>query len=327
MTSSGSIEMDVAVGEPPVVTAIEGRSPLSIAMRRLRRDKVSLVAGALIVLLVIIAIFAPLIVQWLGHPPDEPHYDKLSPAVGAPIGPLGGISSEHILGVEPGNGRDVFSRIVYGARVSLLVAVLASAVSVIIGTTIGMLAAYVGGWVDYVLSRLMDVLLAFPLILFGIALVTVVPDGSLGLSGNGLRIGILVFLIGFFNWPYIGRIIRAQTLSLKEMEFVEAARGEGRGSTHIMFREILPNLLPSILVYSTLIIPTNILLEAGLSFLGVGIRPPAPSWGDMLSTAVDSFTYDPMFLIIPGVAIFITVIAFNLFGDGLRDAFDPRSSR
>ena len=159
-----------------------------------------------------------------------------------------------------------------------------------------------------------------------IALVGVIPDGAFGLTGNNLRIGVLVFIIGFFNWPYIGRIVRGQTLTLKEREFVEAARSLGAGSTHIVFREILPNLVTPILVYSTLLIPTNILFEAALSFLGVGINPPMATWGGMLENALRFYTTSPHFVIIPGLAIFITVLAFNLFGDGLRDAFDPRSS-
>src|SRR5439155_17120323 len=141
-----------------------------------------------------------------------------------------------------------------------------------------------------------------------------------------IRIGVLVFVIGFFSWPYIGRIIRGQTLSLREREFVEAARAMGARSPRILFRELLPNLAAPILVYATLIIPTNIVFEASLSFLGVGIQPPYPSWGEMLSEAVDWYKYDPLFMIAPGLALFITVLAFNLFGDGLRDALDPRSN-
>jgi len=188
----------------------------------------------------------------------------------------------------------------------------------------GMVAGYKGGWVDTVISRTMDVFLAFPLLLFALALVGVIPDHAFGLTGNGLRIAILIFIIGFFNWPYVGRIVRGQALSLREREFVDAAKSLGARSPYILVREVLPNLLAPILVYATLLIPTNILFEAALSFLGVGIQPPTASWGGMLSDAVTYYTM-PHFLVWPGLAIFVTVLAFNLFGDGLRDALDPRA--
>jgi peptide/nickel transport system permease protein len=171
----------------------------------------------------------------------------------------------------------------------------------------------------------MDTFLAFPLLLFAIALAGVVPDTAFGVSGDTLRIAVIIFIIGFFNWPYVGRIIRGQTLSLREREFVDAARSLGARSPYIIFRELLPNLAAPILVYSTLLIPTNILFEAALTFLGVGIRAPTASWGGMLSDAVRFYTIAPYFLIIPGMAIFITVLSFNLLGDGLRDALDPRA--
>jgi peptide/nickel transport system permease protein/oligopeptide transport system permease protein len=234
------------------------------------------------------------------------------------------MGSEYLLGVEPVNGRDIFSRIVAGAGVSLLIGFLATLVSVLIGTVMGVIAGYFGGWVDQIIGRLMDVFLAFPLLVFAIALAGVVPDKGFGLEGNGLRIAMLIFIIGFFSWPSIGRIVRGQTLSLREREFVDAARSLGARNGYILFREILPNLIAPILVYATLLIPANILFEAALSFLGVGINPPTPTWGGMLSEAVRFYTL-PHFVIFPGLAIFITVLAFNLFGDGLRDAFDPRA--
>ena len=246
-----------------------------------------------------------------------------------PLGPFGGISLAHPFGVEPVTGRDMLSRIVNGARVSLLIAFLATALAVGIGVVMGVIAGYFGGWVDSVIARAMDIFLAFPLFVFAIALVGVIPSSAFGLSGNGLRIGLLIFVIGFFAWPYMGRIIRGQTLSLREREFVDAARSMGARGPYILFRELLPNLVGPILVYATLLIPTNILFEAGLSYLGVGIIPPQPSWGGMLSDAVTGgfYSIDPMFMILPGAAIFITVLAFNLFGDGLRDALDPKGIR
>jgi peptide/nickel transport system permease protein len=216
--------------------------------------------------------------------------------------------------------------VVYGARISLLIAFLATLLSVGIGTILGVTAGFFGGWVDTVISRAMDVFLAFPLLVFAIALAGVVPDRAFGLTGDTLRVSLLVFIIGFFNWPYIGRIVRGQTLSLREREFVDAARSLGARGPYIIFRELLPNLMAPILIYSTLLIPTNILFEAALSFLGVGVRPPTPTWGGMLADAARIYTV-PHFAIFPGLAIFLTVLAFNLFGDGLRDALDPRSSR
>ncbi len=306
---------------------IEGRSLGQIAWLRLKRDKVAIGGAVVVVLLILTAIFAPLLVKLFGHPPNQPNYELLDPNIGAPVGRFGGINTQHLLGVEPTNGRDVFSRIVYGARVSLLVAFLATIVAVVIGSVMGVIAGFFGGWIDNAVSRLMDLLLAFPLLLFAIALVAVIPDRAFGLSGSTLRIAVLIGIIGFFQWPYIGRIIRGQTLSLREKEFVEASRSLGGKNSYIMFKELLPNLVAPILVYSTLIIPTNILFEAALSFLGVGVKAPTASWGAMLSTAVDTYTFDPTFMVVPGMAIFITVMAFNLLGDGLRDALDPRSGR
>jgi peptide/nickel transport system permease protein/oligopeptide transport system permease protein len=303
--------------------AIEGRSLGQIAWMRLRRDKVAMAGGIVIIFLILVAIIGPFLVQ----DPTIYHNNLINPTFSRPNGPLGGISAAHPFGVEPVTGRDMLSRVVNGARVSLLIAFLATALAVAIGVVMGVIAGYFGGWGDAVIARLMDIFLAFPLLVFAIALVGVMPNSAFGLSGNGLRIWLLIFIIGFFAWPYMGRIIRGQTLSLREREFVDAARSLGARGPYVLFRELLPNLWGPILVYSTLLIPTNILFEAALSYLGVGIIPPQPTWGGMLSDAVTGGFYaiDPMFMIIPGFAIFITVLAFNLFGDGLRDALDPRS--
>jgi len=316
---------DAATAEIPA-KKIEGRSPGRIAWDRLKRDKVALAGGAVVILLIFAAIFAPVLTALLGHPIDEPHPDQIDPDLGLPRGALGGMSGDYLLGVDPTFGRDVFSRILYGARISLLVAFLAATVSVVIGVVMGIMAGYFGGWVDAVISRVMDILLAFPQLLFSIALVSVMPPTLFGLNDTGVRVMVLVVVIGFFGWPYIGRIVRGQALSMREREFVDAARSLGAGKAHILFRELLPNLVAPILVYSTLIIPTNILNEAALSFLGAGVRPPTPSWGQMLSEAVSIYQADPMYMVVPGVAIFVTVLAFNLFGDGLRDALDPKGN-
>ena len=303
--------------------AIQGRSLGQIAWLRLRRDKVALAGGVFVIFLIVVAIVGPFVVQ----SPLTYHPSLINPTFSRPYGAFGGISTAHPFGVEPVTGRDVLSRIVIGTRYSMVIGFLATAVAVVLGVFFGIVSGYFGGWVDAVIARTMDVFLAFPLLVFALALVGVIPQTAFGLTGNSLRLAVLVFIIGFFSWPYMGRIIRGQTLSLREREFVDAARSLGGRGPYILGRELLPNLVGPILVYSTLLIPTNILFEAALSYLGVGLIPPTPSWGEMLSDAVTNGYYyiDPMFMIIPGLAIFITVMAFNLFGDGLRDALDPRS--
>jgi peptide/nickel transport system permease protein len=307
------------------VTAVEGRSLGRIAWTRLKRDRIATISAGIIVFLVLVAILAPLIVKLLGHPPNEYHSNLVSEDDSLPIGGWGGITRHFLFGVEPVNGRDLFSRVVYGSRISLIIGFFATVLSVVIGVFFGVVAGYFGGWIDAIISRAMDAFLAFPLLLFAFVLAGVIPDHSFGLSGDTLRVVILIFIIGFFSWPYVGRIIRGQTLSIREREYVEASRSLGARPMFIIFREVLPNLVAPILVYTTLLIPTNILFEAALSFLGVGVPPPTASWGGMLSDSVQWATVDPWFMLFPGLAIFITVLAFNLFGDGLRDAFDPRS--
>ncbi len=325
------LEVDPAATAPPEavlqgpIGKIEGRSLGQIAWMRLRRDKVAMTGGAVVIFLIVTAVFAPLIVGLLGHPPNEFHQELINADTQVPIKGFGGISGKFLFGIEPVNGRDLFSRVLYGAQISLLIAFLATSLSVVIGTVMGVTAGYFGGWVDTLISRLMDIFLAFPLLVFALALAGVIPDQAFGLKGDQLKIAVIIFIIGFFNWPYIGRIIRGQTLSLREREFVDAARSMGARQPYILFKELLPNLLAPILVYSTLLIPSNILFEAALSYLGVGVQPPRATWGGMLSDATQWYQVDPEFLLPAGLAIFVTVLAFNLFGDGLRDAFDPRS--
>ncbi|MGX4689705.1 ABC transporter permease [Streptomyces sp. JNUCC 63] len=320
-----------AVDEAAVATtgakAVQGRSLGRIAWERLKRDKLALTGGIVVLFLILVALLAPLIAHAVGQDPELHHEDLIDPLFGTPKGSLGGISGDHLLGVEPVSGRDIFARIVYGARISLLVGFLSAVVAVILGTALGILAGFFGGWVDAVISRVMDGLLAFPQLLFIIALVSVMPNAMLGLTGTGVRVFVMILVIGFFGWPYIGRVVRGQTLSLREREYVEAARSLGAGRFYILFKELLPNLVAPIIVYTTMMIPTNILTEAALSFLGVGVKPPTASWGQMLSNAIDYYEADPMYMVVPGVAIFITVLAFNLFGDGVRDALDPKGSR
>jgi peptide/nickel transport system permease protein len=317
----GGLGPEAALSVPGKV--IEGRSLGQIAWMRLRRDKVAMGGGIVVVFLILVAIIGPHLVQ----NPDVYNANLIDPTYLRPKGAFGGISLAHPLGVEPETGRDVLARIVVGAQYSLLIAFLATLLAVSIGTFFGVVAGYFGGWLDSVIARAMDVFLAFPLLVFALALAGVIPDTAFGLSGNSLRIAVLIFVIGFFAWPYMGRIIRGQTLSLREREFVDAARSLGARGPYILFRELLPNLVAPILVYATLLIPTNILFEAALEYLGVGLYVPTPTWGQMLSNAVLNgyYSIDPEYMLVPGLAIFITVMAFNLFGDGLRDALDPRT--
>jgi peptide/nickel transport system permease protein len=302
---------------------IAARSPLQLFWRRLRKDRVALVALGFIIFLVALAIFAPLVIDLVGARPPNEQATRYLDSFGTPTGP----SSKNIFGVDP-LGRDVFSRVVYGARVSLEVALIATALSVFLGVIVGMVAGYFRGWVDTVLSRLIDVLLAFPILLLalGIASACSLGNGCLGgIVTPGLN--VVIFVIAFVNWTYIARIIRGQVLTLREKEFVEAARSLGAGHTRILFREILPNLVAPIIVYSTLVIPQNILFEAALSFLGVGVQPPDASWGKMIADATEIFDTAWWYMVFPGAALLLTVLAFNLLGDGLQDALDPRSSR
>ncbi|RDG37251.1 ABC transporter permease [Streptomyces corynorhini] len=322
--TTGSAAPPEAVLEGAGGKQIEGRSLGRIAWTRFKRDKVAVVGAIVVILLVLVAVLSKPLQSVFGLDPNAFNQDLVDPTLLAPKGSFGGISWDHPLGVEPQTGRDILARIIEGSWVSLVVAAGSTMLSVVIGVVMGVVAGFYGGWVDGVISRMMDTFLAFPLLLFAISISASLQGTVFGLEGLSLRIAVLIFVIGFFSWPYIGRIVRAQTMSLREREFVEAARSLGARGPFILFRELLPNLIAPILVYATLLIPTNILFEASLSFLGVGIAPPQSSWGGMLSTAVDLYQVDPMFMIIPGMAIFITVLAFNLLGDGLRDALDPR---
>ncbi len=306
----------------PAGASIAARSPLELFWRRLRSDRVALAALIFIAALVLVAILAPLVVKLFGAPPpNERDTGAVDPTFGTATGP----SSEHVFGVDE-LGRDVFSRVVYGARVSLEVALLATGAAVIAGVIVGMLAAYYGGWVDMVISRALDVLLAFPILLLGIGLASAcsLGDGCLGIIQPGLTVVVVVIAIATF--PYIARIIRGQVLSLREKEFIEAARSLGASDRRIIFRQILPNLVGPIIVYTTLVLPTNILFEAALSFLGVGVQAPQASWGQMIADASGDFADAWWFMFFPGAALLLTVLAFNLVGDGLQDALDPKAN-
>jgi peptide/nickel transport system permease protein len=305
-----------------VAIEIVGRTPWQLFWARFKRDRVAFGALAFIILLVLVALFAGPISSAFGHPPNAQYPQYLDPNFGTPTGP----SSRFIFGLDQ-IGRDVFSRVLYGAQVSLEVAFIATALSVGIGVVLGMVAGFFRGWVDTVISRLIDITLAFPILLLALGIASACSLGN-GCVGGLIQpgLGTVIAAIVIINWTYIGRIIRGQVLSLREREFVEAARASGARSGTIIFREILPNLAAPIVVYSTLVIPQNILLEAALSYLGVGITPPRASWGQMLADATPIYNSAWWYFAFPGGALLLTVLAFNLLGDGVRDALDPRTT-
>lgn len=315
--------------EPAAAEAIEGRSLGAIAWRRLKQDKVAMGGGIIAFAIFSIAVLARPLTKWYGHDYATGNQNLTDPSTTMPLGNYGGVSGDHWLGVTPVGGNDILAQLMYGARTSLIIAVAATALSLLLGVSLGLMAGYRRGWTDSVVSRSMDVLLSFPTLLFSIALISVLSltPSFLGLSGQPLRFALIIFVLGFFGFPYIGRIVRGQVLSIREKEFVDAARSLGASNYRIMSREIMPNLLGPILVYTTLTIPSYMLGEAGLSFLGVGVLPPTPSWGQMLSDSGQYFQVDPTYLILSGMMLFISVLAFNLFGDGLRDALDPKSTQ
>jgi peptide/nickel transport system permease protein len=300
---------------------IAARSPLELFWRRFRRDRVALASLLLIGLVILLAIAAPLVVKLLGLPGPDVQNPNLTDSFGSPLGP----SLAHPFGVDQ-LGRDVMSRVIYGTRVSLEVGILGTAVATFIGVVVGLLAGFYRGWIDTLLSRLIDVALSIPILLLGLGIgaACAVRGCVAGIVEPGL--GVIVFVVALAGWPYIARIVRGLVLSLREREFVEASRSLGASDARIMFREILPNLLAPIIVYSSLLIPQNILFEAALSFLGVGIRPPTASWGQMLAAATPIFNTAWWYMVFPGIALLVTVLAFNLLGDGLRDALNPRAA-
>jgi peptide/nickel transport system permease protein len=302
-----------APAEVPASRGIEGRSPLRLVLARLRTDRVALASVAVIILVSVLAIVAPLIESITGHSGTITNVDTGTDANGQPLPPgTGGF----LLGTD-NLGRDILVRIAYGARISLLVGVLATAIATIVGVVVGLFAGYFGGWLDSILARIMDVVLSFPYVLFAIVLVSV--------FGSSLPLTILV--IAFFSFAAIGRIVRGQALSQREKEYVEAAHSLGAGNLRIMFVDILPNLVAPVIVLATLLIPAAIIFEATLSFLGLGVQPPTASCGNMLSDAETTGFQAWWFYIFPMLFLLATTLAFNLLGDAIRDALDPRTER
>jgi peptide/nickel transport system permease protein len=309
----------IVSGKAPVAA----RSPLQLFWRRFKKDKVALGAGIFIIVLILVAILAEPIRKLVGAPPPNQQSTTALDSFGLPQGP----SSAHIFGVDQ-IGRDVFSRTLAGARVSLTVAFVGTGLSVAFGVTLGMIAGYFRGWTDTLISRSVDILLAFPVLLLGLGLASAC-SGKDGCLGGHLQpgLGVVIVIIVVANTPYVARIIRGQVLSLREKEFVEASTSLGASNKRIIFREILPNLVAPIIVYTTLFIPANILLEAALSFLGVGVQPPQSSWGKMLADATGLVGTAWWYMLAPGMALLLTVLAFNLVGDGMQDALNPRGTR
>jgi peptide/nickel transport system permease protein len=300
---------------------VAARSPLQLFWRRFSRDRVALVSGGFIVFLIVLAIAAPLVIDVLGLPGPNTQNLNLTDSFGSPLGPTGA----HPFGVDR-LGQDIMSRVIYGARVSLEVGIIGTGISTVIGVIVGMLAGFYRGWIDTLLSRFVDVVLSIPILLLGLGI-----GAACSVRGcvNGLiqpGLSVIIFLIALSTWPYMARIVRGLVLSLREREFVEASRAIGASDMRIMFREILPNLTAPVIVFATLQIPLNILFEAALSFLGVGIRPPTASWGQMIAAATPIFNTAWWYMVFPGAALLLTVLAFNLLGDGLRDALNPRSA-
>jgi peptide/nickel transport system permease protein len=324
VTDDEVVEATQDLGGAEPSSAIIGRTPWQIFWSRFRKDKLALVALGFIVLLGLAALAAPLIADLVGHGPNDLYRETLD-EIGLPtVGP----SAEFWFGVDT-SGRDVFVRTVYGARTSLTVALLATGIAVTVGVILGSLAGFHGRWVDTLISRAMDLMLSLPVLLFSIGIAATCSITAEGCLGGLVEPGISLVtgIIALFTWPYIGRIVRGQVLTIRNKEFIESARSIGAGSRRILFRDVLPNLAAPIIVYGTLIIPSNILFEAALSFLGVGIPASTPSWGRMISEAAEGQLYTVAWwmLLFPGIALVLTTLAFNLVGDGLRDALDPRT--
>jgi peptide/nickel transport system permease protein len=310
--------------EAPIEAPVAGKTPWQLFWARFKKDKAALLGLALVIILLVLALIAPLFVRITGHGPNELFSREMTDEFGLPKGPNG----DFWFGADR-PGRDVFVRVIYGARTSLLVALVATGFAVLVGVILGVVAGYFGGKLDTLISRTIDVILSMPILLFAIGIAAACGATASGCLGGLIKpgLGVVIFIIALFSWPYIARIVRGNTLSIREKEFIEAARSLGAGNVRIMFREVLPNLVAPIIVYATLIIPNNILFEAALSFLGLGVPQTTPSWGRMLSDAAPIFDVAWWLMVFPGMFLIATTLAFNLLGDGLRDAFDPRSDR
>jgi peptide/nickel transport system permease protein len=307
------IQLQATAVEAAPEQAVEGRSQWQLTWRRLRSDKVAVASMIVILVMIALAILAPAIAALVHHPPNVAYPNTGENAVGNPVGPG---TNGFWLGTDD-TGRDLMVRIFYGARVSLFVGLVTTAIGTVAGVAVGMIAGYFGGIIDQILARFTDAVLAFPYVVLALALVVVF----------GSSLSVIIGVISFFAWAAIARIVRGQTLSLKEKEYIEAARSLGAGPFRIMFIDILPNLLAPVLVLATLYIPAAVVFEATLSFLGLGIQPPTASWGNILAEAQNFYQVAWWYTVFPALALLITTLAFNLLGDGIRDAMDPTTER
>ena len=312
LRSAGTSEVLDETGEAAVSRKIEGRSPWRLAYERLRADRAAKIALGTILVIVLLAILAPVFAKIVGHGPNQQFIDIGQNANGGPVPPSG----TFWLGTD-NNGRDLFIRILYGARISLLVGVLATGISVVLGVLFGLTAGYIGGFVDTVIARFIDVMLSIPFLILAISIAFIA----------GASLWLVIGIVGVLSFTYPARIVRGQVISIKSREFIEAARALGAGPWRIMFVDILPNVMAQVIVYATLLIPLAIVAEASLSFLGVGVPPPTADWGSMINDATGWYQYGYWwFLLFPSLALLITTLAFNIFGDSVRDALDPRGA-
>jgi peptide/nickel transport system permease protein len=306
------------------------KSPTQIALARLRKDKVAMICLGIFLFFLAIAIFAPLLTKIEGQDTTTLHQDLLDeygfPTIGA--------TSDHWFGIEPRLGRDLFARFVYGARPSLIVACSVTVITGIVGVIMGLMAGFIGGWVDRIISWIIDFVLSLPYLLFAIAVPAVLLTifvGDATTAGTSevtkARFVSLILVLSFFGWASLARLIRGEVLSLREREFVAAAKVLGVPTRKVLFKELLPNLVAPIIISTSLALPTYIVAEAGLTFLGVGLVEPTPSWGLTIAYATTYYRADPIYLWLPVVAISILVLALSLLGDSIRDAFDPRTRR
>ncbi|MFJ7629981.1 ABC transporter permease [Streptomyces sp. NPDC097595] len=311
----------------------DGRSPGKLAWRRFKRDRTGVISAYVVIFFFVVGIAAPLIAKLYGKDPYTTYGQNdtsLLDDFGSPVLPNGGISGDFWFGIEPGLGRDVFTFLLYGIRNSLLIAAATTLLVTVIGIAIGITAGYLGGKTDYLVGRVIDILLAFPSTLFFIAFWPVLLSILVDPEENTpvwLTVVTLISVMTAFGWASIARLLRGEVLALREREFVEAAKVTGASPARIIFKELLPNLWTPILIQATLALPAYVTAEAGLAFLGVGLTSPTPDWGVMIQRGSDVYQSDITFMLFPGASMVIFVIAFNLLGDSVRDALDPKTKR
>ena len=336
LTESERTRHGVGVSEVPprdgasVRSLAVSKSPTRIALDRLRKDRIAVVCGAIFLFFLFVAIFAPLLAKLEGQDTTTLHLDLIDEYGFPTIG----VTSEHWFGIEPRLGRDLFARWVYGARPSLIVAITATIITTLIGVTVGLVAGFAGGWTDRILSWIIDFVLSLPYLLFAIAVPGVLlatfvgtQEGAAAEDVAKVRFISLILVLSFFGWAGLARLIRGEVLSLREREFISAAKVLGVPTRKVLFKELLPNLVAPIVVSTSMALPTYIVTEAGLTFLGVGLTEPTPSWGVTISAAQTYYRADPLYLWLPVLGITILVLALSLLGDSIRDAFDPRTRR